>query len=229
MNNFKSRVRRKNYRFEKIGMKLLLALSVLLLVVRPALAQQVLYQQDFEKIEIGKLPEDFLVLDGDFSVKQEGTNKFLELPGAPLETYAVQFGPAREDGVSIQARIRSSSKGRRFPVFGVGLNGVAGYKLRVAPAKNQLGLCKDQEVKATADWQWKSGTWAFLKLQVPKNKEGGWLISGKAWSESDKEPDKWLVTWLEKDKPPAARPSVLASPFAGTPIQFDDIVVSVAN
>ena len=36
---------------------------------------------------------DLLVLDGAFAVKAEGGNKFLELPGAPLDTYGLLFGP----------------------------------------------------------------------------------------------------------------------------------------
>src|SRR6266850_7518441 len=72
------------------------------------------YQQDFEKAEIGKVPEDFLVLDGGFVVKEEQGNKFLELPGAPLESFAVQFGPAETDNLSVAAVIIGSAKGRRF-------------------------------------------------------------------------------------------------------------------
>src|SRR3989440_5243914 len=108
-----------------------------------------LYANDFEKVEVGKVPDDFLVLDGGFVVKQEGGNKFLELPGAPLDSFAVQFGPAETTDVAVSARINGASKGRRFPAFGLGLNGVAGYKLQLSAAKNALELYKDQELKAT--------------------------------------------------------------------------------
>ena len=43
----------------------------------------VLYENNFEKEQIGKVPENFLVLDGGFAVKEEAGNKFLELPGSP--------------------------------------------------------------------------------------------------------------------------------------------------
>jgi hypothetical protein len=33
---------------------------------------KLLYENNFEKAEVGKVPDDFLVLDGDFTVKQEG-------------------------------------------------------------------------------------------------------------------------------------------------------------
>ena len=75
------------------------------------------YQNDFEKAEIGKVPEDFLVLDGGFAVQQEGGNKFLELPGAPLDTFGLLFGPTETNNLSASARIFGTAKGRRFPAF----------------------------------------------------------------------------------------------------------------
>src|SRR5882762_11395144 len=83
-----------------------------------------LYENNFETAEVGKVPEDFLVLDGGFAVKAEASNKFLELPGSPLDSFGVQFGPGGNSEVTVSARINSTAKGRRFPTFGVGLNGV---------------------------------------------------------------------------------------------------------
>src|SRR4051812_32447324 len=94
-----------------------------------------LYENNFEKAEVGKVPEDFLVLDGGFAVQQESGNKFLELPGAPLDTFGLLFGPTETNNVSASARIFGTGKGRRFPAFAVGLNGVGGLKLQVSPAK----------------------------------------------------------------------------------------------
>src|SRR5438045_6593041 len=79
-----------------------------------------LYRNDFEKTEVGQVPQDFLVLDGAFSVKEENGNRLLELPGAPVDSFAVQFGPAEAENVAVSARIRSTAQGRRYPSFGVG-------------------------------------------------------------------------------------------------------------
>jgi len=51
-----------------------------------------LYENNFEQAEAGKVPADMLVLDGGFVVKEESGNKYLELPGAPLDSFSVQFG-----------------------------------------------------------------------------------------------------------------------------------------
>src|SRR5437867_11852347 len=72
-----------------------------------------LYENNFEKADLDKVPDDFLVLDGQFAVKEEGGNKFLELPGAPLDAFGVLFGPTETQGLAVSARIFGPSKRRR--------------------------------------------------------------------------------------------------------------------
>ena len=199
------------------------------LVTTAGAAEAPLYENDFEKAEPGKLPEELMVLGGDFTVKSEGTNKFLELPGSPLDSFGLQFGPAEKENVAVSARILSTSKGRRMPTFGVGLGGVGGWKLQVSPGKKAVELLKDVEVKASVPFDWKSGEWVHLRLQVVKLKDGEWKIAGKVWSPGAAEPKDWTITAEEKEDPIAGKASVLGSPFAGTPIAFDDLKVARAS
>ena len=184
-----------------------------------------LYENDFERAEAGTLPDEFMALAGDFVVKRDGTNQFLELPGSPLDSFAMQFGPTESADVVAGARIFSTAKGRRAPTFGVGLGGVAGFKLQVSPGKKALELLKDQEVKTSLAFDWRSGAWTQLRLQIRKVKSGEWSIQGKAWPQGSAEPKEWMVSFDEKEEPIAGRASILGSPFAGTPIWFDDLVV----
>src|SRR2546422_109205 len=101
---------------------------------------KIIYQNNLEQAEVGKLPGDFLVLDGAFTVAQDAGNKFLELPGAPLDTFGLLFGPSEGAEIAVSVRVYGTAKGRRFPTFGVGLNGVAGYKLQVSPGKKLIEL-----------------------------------------------------------------------------------------
>ena len=96
-----------------------------------------LYQNDFSKVEIGKLPEEMLLLDGGFAVQDVSGNKVLQLPGAPLDTFGVLFGPTEPAGLALSARVHSTKKGRREPAFAIGLNGNAGYKLQISAAKKK--------------------------------------------------------------------------------------------
>ena len=189
---------------------------------------QPLYTKSFDKAEIDKVPDDMLVLDGGFAVKEEGGNKFLELPGAPLETFGVLFGPTEGSGLSVTARIRGTGKGRRFPTFAVGLNGVGGYKLQISPAKKLLELVKGEEIVASAPLAWESGSWAVLRLQSRKVKDGEFKVEGKAWKQGDAEPKEWQISRSETAGAPAGRASVWGMPFAGTPIHFDDLIVARA-
>lgn len=183
-----------------------------------------LYENNFEKAELDKVPDDFLVLDGQFAVKEEGGNRVLELPGAPLDTFAVLFGPTEKEGTAVSARIFGTSKGRRFPAFAVSSNGVGGYKLQVSPAKKLVEFYKGDDVKASTPYEWASEKWTHLKLQVRKVKDG-WKVEGKIWREGG-EPAAWTISFDEKEEPIAGRAAVWGNPFSGTPIRFDDFKVT---
>jgi hypothetical protein len=192
-------------------------------------AAKPVYAQDFEKTELDKVPDGMLVLDGGFAVKQADGSKVLELPGEPLETFGILFGPTEKEGLCVQARILGTGKGRRFPVLAVGLSGVGGYKLQVTPSKKALEIHKGEDVKATAPFDWQSGKWAHLKFQVRQAKAGEWQVEGKVWAEGTTEPAAWQITFTETTEPTPGRPSIWGLPFSGTPIQFDDLTVTVVK
>ena len=201
------------------------AIVCTMMTVAVAAAEKPLYENNFEQAEIGKLPEDLKFASGEFAVKAEDGNKLLELPGAPLDSFAAQFGPTESSGVGVSARIHGTAKGRRYPTFGVGLNGVAGYRLQISPAKKALELYKDQEVKTSITFDWKPGEWTRLRLQVRKVKDGEWKVEGRVWPNGTAEPEKWTVAFDENEEPVAGCASVFGSPFSGTPIWFDDLSV----
>lgn len=196
-----------------------------------ALAQagKVLYENNFEKVAVDSVPDDFLVLDGGFAVKETDGNKAIVLPGSPLETYGFLFGPSEKENLAVTARIHSTGKGRRYPFFGVGLSGVGGYRLMVAPAKQLIELYKGEEVVAKIPDKWESGSWTQFHLQVRKV-GSTWKVEGKVWKQGDPEPKEPTISFEEKEEPINGRPTVWGSPFSGTPIQFDDLkVVSVSG
>jgi hypothetical protein len=184
-----------------------------------------LYQNNFESNDVGKVPDDFLVLDGAFAVQQEDGNKYLELPGAPLDTFGALFGPTEKSDWAVTARIRGTSKGRRHPTFGVGLDGQGGYRLQLSPGKGALELYKRDAVVASVPYEWKSGQWTTLRLQVVKA-GAAWKVEGKAWAQGTSEPEKPSVSFDETTEPPSGRAAIWGSPFSTTPIQFDDLVVT---
>jgi hypothetical protein len=204
----------------------IVSLIIVFLTVLTPLGADAKFQHNFEKAELGSLPDDFLVIEGQFTVREEAGNKFLEHPGTPLDSFGVLFGPNLKDNVGISARIFATSKGRRFPAFDVGLNGLGGYKLRVAPGKKLLELYRGDALKKSFALDWKGGKWTHLKLQVVKRSDAEWLVEGRIWVEGASEPKEPTITFIDNEAPPSGRASVSAMPYSGTPIRFDDLLVS---
>jgi len=195
-----------------------------------ALAADAPFAEDFEKAPVGKLPEGFTAYAGAFKVAEENGKKFLELPGAPLDTFGVLFGPSLqppENGgkpLTAMAKFHATSVKRKSPAFGISLGGVGGYRLQVSAAKGSLEIFKGDESRATAPYQWASGTWTALRIQA-QQANGKWRIEGKAWPADAAEPGKWTIIF-EGDEPlPSGKAAVWGNPFSGTPIRFDDLTV----
>jgi len=196
---------------------------------QPPAGTKPLYSCDFSELPEGALPDSFLVIQGDFEVKSAGTNKLLELPGAPLDSHSVLFGPVTNANVAVEARICATAKGRRMPTFGVGLGGVAGYKLQIAPAKGTAELLLDTQVVATVPFDWKSGSWIACRLQIRQTGDAAWTVQAKAWPAGSPEPAAWLLTKQSSEAPINGQASILGSPFSGMPIQYDDLKVEAAR
>lgn len=183
---------------------------------------------DFQKAEVGKPPADVLIVGGDFKVAEEGSERFLELPGAPLDTFGLLFGTAPEGDVTAGARFFGTKQGRKFPTFAVSLNGVGGYRLQISPAKRALEFYRGDQPVVSVPYEWKSGEWVSLKISVRKSPEG-WTVEGKAWSAGESEPANWMIQTQTADQLPAGRAGIWGAPYSGSPIRFDDLSVQPAK
>ena len=191
-----------------------------------ARGEEAVFANDFESSETGKAPKDFLVIAGAFTVQADGGKKFLELPGSPLDTFGALFGPAKMEGLSVTGKFFGTKVGRKFPAFGLSLNGAGGYRLQVSAAKKQLEIFKGDEARANVSFEWVGAAWLSLRIQARQTLAGAWVIEGRAWPAGGAEPEKWSISLEEKDAPAAGRPGVWGSPFSGTPIRFDDLMIT---
>jgi hypothetical protein len=187
------------------------------------------YANDFQSAEVGSVPDDFLVLQGAFSVQEQDGHRFLELPGAPLESFGLLFGPTERANLAVSARVQTGARGRLYSTFGIGLNGVAGYRLQVSPARQALELYKADEPLAATPFNWRPDSWTMMRLRVRQLADDKWKVEGKAWEQGADEPAGWMIVLEDADSPPPGRPSLWASPFAGKPIRFDDLLVTEAT
>lgn len=190
-------------------------------------AGEALYKNDFEKTPEGDPPADLGKADhGEFKVKTVDGNKVLELPGDPLEKFSMLFGPEDQPLLCVCARIYGTATGKRTPEFGVGLADTNGYRLALMPATNSLQIYKHEDVVATVPYTWISGTWTVFRLQVRKTADGKYVVEGKAWPHGTAEPKEWAVSFTETQEAPKGRATIWGSPYASTPIRFDDLLVT---
>ena len=192
---------------------------------RAATKLKPLYQNDLSNEKPGELSFGrFMVLGGEFTITETAGNKLIELPGAPLESFGTLFGPNEATNVLARAKIFSTNKKRRYPAFGLGLNGVGGYRLQVSAAKRKLELFKRDDVVAQIPYRWQSGKWTWLEIQVRKT-DMAWCVEGRAWVDGEAKPANWLISFDDKEEPFAGMAGIWGQPYAGTPIQFDELAV----
>jgi len=209
-------------------MKSLMFVALFIAIVGLASSGQeskLLYKNDFEQAAVGQVPDDLGVQGGAFAVQQNQTNKFLELPGAPLDSFAVLFGPTEKENVQASVRVWSTNRGRRYPTFALGLNGFGGYRVQVSPGKKLLELYRGDTLITSAPFVWTSGDWTHLRLQVLKA-TAGWRIEAKAWPEGKPEPSAWIISLENNEELPSGRAVIFGSPFSETPIRFDDLTIA---
>jgi hypothetical protein len=196
-------------------------------VAATAPAAEEAMKENFEKFAAGKAPDELFVVEGEFTIVEEGGNKFLQGEPAPLEDNGVLLGKAIKDGGVIQAKIRSSSKKRSHPRFGIGLGGSSGFRLRYVGNERVVEITREDERKASADFTYKADAWMRLELSVrPSTKAGEWTVEGRIWEDGQPRPDKPVVFFTTADPPPTGKASVWSTPFSEKPIQFDDVEVT---
>jgi len=167
-------------------------------------------------------------MSGGFAVAEDGGDKFLELPGAPLDTFGLLFGPSEKPPLSASARFYGIKSGRKLPTFAIGLGGLGGYRVQVSPGKKALEVCKGDESLANVAHEWTSGAWTRLRVQLAKGNTGKWTIHGKVWPDGTPEPAAWTIQVEIADEPAPGRPGLWGSPYSGEPIRFDDLLVTTA-
>ena len=184
------------------------------------------YSNDFEKVEVGKVPDEIMVLDGTFAVREFESNKCLELDGTPIGAFGALFGPAGLISCEVSARIWAQPTGKRFPEFGIGANDAGGYKVIVLPGRSLVELRKGDDAVASAPFQWTPSTWTQFKLRVTGSGIS-WTVQAKAWPASASEPGDWPLSARDSTAPTPGRASLWANDYSEKPVRFDDLKVTV--
>ena len=132
-------------------------------------------------------------------------------------------GPPRQRDQCANVRYE---KRRRYPVFGIALNGVNGYRLQVAPGQAGDRTAKGQRrrgqgaVSAGAAASGYDSRCGSSKPAIPS----GLSAARFGWT-ARPPPAQPTITHKETKEPRNGKPSIWGSPYSGTPIRYDDIVV----
>ena len=159
---------------------------------------------------------------------QEGAFQAL---GEPIVDGEVRVGPfLRDQGARITARVRSSVEGRLLPRFGLALHCPIGYRLRVVPAQGHIELQKaggnEEPPVQTTPFEWRPDEWWFLELIVQQSGDhGAWTVEGRVWPESGERPEDAPLSYIATDGALGGKAALLATPYSGKAILFDDIEV----
>lgn len=185
------------------------------------------FAYDFEDWPEGDPKAEAFVVDGKFSVKAKDGGKALVAEVGELVEACVLMGESAKGSASIEARVFASKQGRSFPRYSIGVHGQSGYRLVVLPVQRQLQLTKNEEVIKTAPLTWPNEAWFKIRLEVRQAGEKEWKISGKAWPADAAEPAEPQLTHEDAKLSGQGKCSLWATPYSGTPIYFDDVVVEV--
>ena len=131
---------------------------------------KVAYEQNFEKIEEGRLPNDFFVLDGRFSVQQRNARKCLILPGNPVGEFGFLFGPRFGlETMELSFSCLGGFRSRRHSAFSGAIGGIRGLHYRINPSSRKGILSYLDDWKHDDHITWESKEWMRVCIKIAFN------------------------------------------------------------
>jgi len=127
---------------------------------------KVAYEQNFEKIDEGSLPDDFFVLDGRFSVQERNARKCLILPGNPVGEFGFLFGPRFGlETMELSYSCLGGIKSRRHSAFSGAIGGIRGLNYRMNPSSGKGILTYLNDWKHDDHITWESKQWMQIYIK----------------------------------------------------------------
>lgn len=183
---------------------------------------------DCEAWAEGAPPQEVFVVDGNIKIAAKDGGKAIVINPNPITDATAQLGDAANGSASIAVKVFASRKGRSMPRFGVSAHGMNGFRLMVNPARKTLELVKTDEVIKSVPFAWTTDTWTKLRLEVKKTGDAAWSIAGRAWPAKGEEPKEPLIQHTDTTLKGQGKSAIWGTPYAETPIYFDDIRIEVA-
>lgn len=153
------------------------------------------WSEDFEAIELEKIPTHWIGATGKFFVREKDGNKILVKPPPVrgLDRSNVYIGPSTMKDYQIQVDVMGTKNKRRVPDMGLIANR---YTLDMQGKHQRLQIrswASDLRMAKTIDFAWETGVWYTIKMMVEIMDDKA-IIRGKVWRRGESEPDEWTIT-----------------------------------
>ena len=153
------------------------------------------WTEDFEAIELEKVPSHWIAATGKFFVREKDGKKVLVKTPARigLDRSNVYIGPSTMDNYQIQVDLMGTKNKRKLPDMGLIANR---YTLDMQGKYQRLQIrswASDLRMAKTIDFSWETDVWYTMKMMVEIMDDKA-IIRGKVWRTGESEPAEWTIT-----------------------------------
>ena len=180
--------------------------------------------EDFETIELEKIPTHWIGATGKFFVREKDGDKVLVKTPVQrgLNRSNVYLGPSTMKNYQIQIDLMGTKDKRRLPDMGLIANR---YTLDMQGRHQRLQIrswASDLRMAKTIDFSWETDVWYTMKMMVEVMDDKA-VIRGKVWRASESEPAEWTIT--AEDPLPNREGSPGIYGYSATDIYYDNLKV----
>ena len=182
------------------------------------------WTEDFETIELEKIPTHWIGATGKFFVREKDGNKRLVKTPVQrgLNRSNVYLGPSTMKDYQIQIDLMGTKNRRRLPDMGLIANR---YTLDMQGRHQRLQIrswASDLRMAKTIDFPWETDVWYTMKMMVEVIDSKA-VIRGKVWRTGEPEPAEWTIT--AEDPLPNSEGSPGIYGYSATEIYYDNLKV----
>ncbi len=182
------------------------------------------WTEDFETIELEKIPTHWIGATGKFFVREMDGNKVLVKTPVQrgLNRSNVYLGPSTMKNYQIQVDLMGTKYKRRLPDLGLIANR---YTLDMMGRHQRLQIrswASDLRMAKQIDFPWETDVWYTMKMMVEIMDDKA-VIRGKVWRTGESEPEEWTIT--AEDPLPNREGSPGIYGYSATEIYYDNLKV----
>lgn len=182
------------------------------------------WTEDFESVELEKIPTHWIGATGKFFVREmDGKKVLVKTPvQRGLNRSNVYIGPSTMKDYEIQIDLMGTKDKRRLPDMGLIANR---YTLDMQGRHQRLQIrswASDLRMAKTIDFSWETDVWYTMRMKVDVVDDKA-MIYGKVWRRDEPEPKDWTIT--AEDPLPNREGSPGIYGYSATVIYYDNLKV----